>query len=415
MHPVVERFIRYIKIDTESDRNSETFPSTQKQYDLARLLEKELKKLGLVDVVIDEHGYVMATLPANINKPNVPVVGFLAHMDTSPDFSGKDVNPQFVEDYDGGPLALNADKDIIMSPEEFPDLNKYIGRTLITTDGTTLLGADDKAGIAEIITAIAYLIDHPEIKHGTIKIGFTPDEEIGHGVDHFDVQKFGAGANFAYTVDGGEVGGVEYENFNAANAQLTIHGRNVHPGKAKLKMRNALLISMELNDLLPVFERPEFTDNYEGFFHLYLLNGTVEEASMTYIIRDHDREKFEQKKQLITQAAKFINQKYGDEIIDIKIHDQYFNMREQVEKQPEIMDIAIQAVKAVGITPKIEPVRGGTDGSQLSFMGLPTPNIFTGGHYGHGKYEFIPVFAMEKAVETLRSLIAKPVLIFLNK
>jgi len=399
MHPVVERFIRYIKIDTESDRNSETFPSTQKQYDLARLLEKELKKLGLVDVVIDEHGYVMATLPANINKPNVPVVGFLAHMDTSPDFSGKDVNPQFVEDYDGGPLALNADKDIIMSPEEFPDLNKYIGRTLITTDGTTLLGADDKAGIAEIITAIAYLIDHPEIKHGTIKIGFTPDEEIGHGVDHFDVQKFGA--NFAYTVDGGEVGGVEYENFNAANAQLTIHGRNVHPGKAKLKMRNALLISMELNDLLPVFERPEFTDNYEGFFHLYLLNGTVEEASMTYIIRDHDREKFEQKKQLITQAAKFINQKYGDEIIDIKIHDQYFNMREQVEKQPEIMDIAIQAVKAVGITPKIEPVRGGTDGSQLSFMGLPTPNIFTGGHYGHGKYEFIPVFAMEKAVETL--------------
>lgn len=399
MHPVVERFIRYIKIDTESDRNSETFPSTQKQYDLARLLEKELKDLGLVDVVIDEHGYVMATLPANINKPNVPVVGFLAHMDTSPDFSGKDVNPQFVEDYDGGPLALNADKDIIMSPEEFPDLNKYIGRTLITTDGTTLLGADDKAGIAEIITAIAYLIDHPEIKHGTIKIGFTPDEEIGHGVDHFNVQKFGA--DFAYTVDGGEIGGVEYENFNAANAQLTVHGRNVHPGKAKLKMRNALLISMELNDLLPVFERPEFTDNYEGFFHLYLLNGTVEEASMTYIIRDHDREKFEQKKQLITQAAKFINQKYGDEIIDIKIHDQYFNMREQVEKHPEIMDIAIQAVKAVGITPKIEPVRGGTDGSQLSFMGLPTPNIFTGGHYGHGKYEFIPVFAMEKAVETL--------------
>jgi len=399
MHPVVERFIRYIKIDTESDRNSETFPSTQKQYDLAKLLEKELKELGLVDVVIDEHGYVMATLPANINKPNVPVVGFLAHMDTSPDFSGKDVNPQFVEDYDGGPLALNADKDIILSPEEFPDLNKYIGRTLITTDGTTLLGADDKAGIAEIITAIAYLIDHPEIKHGTIKIGFTPDEEIGHGVDHFDVQKFGA--NFAYTVDGGEVGGVEYENFNAANAQLTIHGRNVHPGKAKLKMRNALLISMELNDLLPVFERPEFTDNYEGFFHLYLLNGTVEESSMTYIIGDHDRQKFEQKKQLITQSAKFINQKYGDEIIDIKIHDQYFNMREQVEKQPEIMDIAIQAVKAVGITPKIEPVRGGTDGSQLSFMGLPTPNIFTGGHYGHGKYEFIPVFAMEKAVETL--------------
>ncbi|MEA3326106.1 MAG: peptidase T [Chloroflexota bacterium] len=399
MHPVVERFIRYIKIDTESDRTSETFPSTHKQFNLARLLEKELKELGLVDAGIDEHGYVMATLPANIDKTNVPVVGFLAHMDTSPDFSGKNVNPQFVEDYDGRTLVLNTDKDIIMSPEDFPDLNKYLGKTLITTDGTTLLGADDKAGIAEIITAMAYLIDHPEIKHGTIKIGFTPDEEIGHGVDHFDVQKFGA--DFAYTIDGGEVGEVQYENFNAANAQLTIHGRNVHPGKAKMKMRNALLISMELNDLLPVFERPEFTENYEGFFHLYLLNGTVEEASMAYIIRDHDREKFEQKKQLITQAVDFINLKYGDQIIDIKIDDQYYNMREQVEKQPEIMDIAIQAVKAVGITPKVEPVRGGTDGSQLSYMGLPTPNIFTGGHYGHGKYEFIPVFAMEKAVETL--------------
>ena len=399
MHPVVERFIRYIKIDTESDRNSETFPSTQKQYDLARLLEKELKGLGLVDVVIDEHGYVMATLPTNTDKTNVPVVGFLAHMDTSPDFSGKDVNPQFVEDYDGCTLELNAEKGILMSPEEFPDLKKYIGKTLITTDGTTLLGADDKAGIAEIITAVAYLIDHPEIKHGTIKIGFTPDEEIGHGVDHFDVKKFGA--DFAYTIDGGEVGEVQYENFNASEVQFTIHGRNVHPGKAKLKMRNALLISMELNDLLPVFERPEFTDKYEGFFHLYQFNGTVEEASMTYIIRDHDREKFEQKKHLITQAAKFINQKYGDQIIDINKKDQYYNMREQVEKQPEIMDIAILAVKSVGITPIVEPVRGGTDGSQLSYMGLPTPNIFTGGHYGHGKYEFIPIFAMEKAIETM--------------
>ena len=399
MHPVVERFIRYIKIDTESNRTSKTFPSTQKQYNLARLLEKELKELGLVDAGIDEYGYVMATLPANFKKPNVPVVGFLAHMDTSPDFSGKDVNPQFVEDYDGRTLELNAEKGIIMSPEEFPDLKKYIGKTLITIDGTTLLGADYKAGIAEIITAVAYLIDHPEIKHGTIKIGFTPDEEIGSGVDHFDVQKLGA--DFAYTIDGGDVGEVQHETFNAANAQLTIHGRNVHPGKAKMKMRNALLISMELNELLPVFERPEFTENYEGFFHLYLLNGTVEEASMAYIIRDHDRKKFEQKKQLITQAVDFINRKYGDEIIDIKIDDQYYNMREQVEKQPEIMDFAIQAVKAVGLTPKVEPVRGGTDGCQLSYMGLLTPNIFTGGHYGHGKYEFIPTFAMEKAVEPL--------------
>lgn len=399
MLPVVERFIRYIKIDTESDRDSETYPSTKKQFNLANLLVQELKGLGLTDAAVDEHCGVTATLPANTEKADVPVVGFLAHMDTSPDFSGKDITPQFVENYDGSQLVLNAKKSIIMSPEEFPDLKKYVGKTLITTDGTTLLGADDKAGIAEIITAVEILQTHPEIKHGTIKIGFTPDEEVGHGVDHFDVQKFGA--DFAYTVDGGEVGGVEYENFNAAYAKLTIHGRNVHPGKAKLKMRNALLIGMELNDLLPVFERPEFTEKYEGFFHLYLFTGTVEEATMTYIIRDHDRNKFKQKKQLIIQAVEFINSKYAAKVLEIIIKDQYYNMREQVEKQPEIMDVAIRAVKAVGITPKVEPVRGGTDGSQLSFMGLPTPNIFTGGHYGHGKYEFIPVFAMQKAVETL--------------
>jgi len=290
MLPVVERFIRYIKIDTESDRDSKTYPSTQKQFDLAHVLVQELTDLGLTDASVDKFGCVMATLPANTDKADMPVVGFLAHIDTSPDFSGKDVNPQFVEDYDGSPLVLNAEKNIVLSPEEFPDLKKYIGKTLITTDGTTLLGADDKAGIAEIITAISFLIDHPEIKHGTIKIGFTPDEEIGHGVDHFDVQKFGA--DFAFTVDGGEVGEVQYENFNAARAKLIIHGRNVHPGKAKLKMRNALLIGMEFNELLPVFERPEFTDKYEGFYHLYLMNGTVEEASMTYIIRDHDRVRF---------------------------------------------------------------------------------------------------------------------------
>jgi tripeptide aminopeptidase len=399
MHPVVDRFISYIKIDTQSGRKAETFPSTQKQLNLAKLLVEELKALGLADAAVDQFGYVTATLPANTDREDVPVVGFLAHMDTSPDFSGDGVNPQFVEDYDGGTLVLNAKKAITMSPEEFPALKKYIGKTLITTDGTTLLGADDKAGIAEIMTAVETLLDHPEIEHGTIKIGFTPDEEVGTGVDHFNVEKFGA--DFAYTIDGGEVGEVQYENFNAAGAEVTIHGRNVHPGKAKLKMRNALLIGMEFNELLPVFERPEFTEKYEGFFHLFLFGGTVEEAAMTYIIRDHDREKFEEKKRLIQQAGDFINEKYDDQIIEIEVSDQYYNMREQVEKHPEIMEIAIQAVKDVDLVPKIDPVRGGTDGSRLSYMGLPTPNIFTGGHYGHGKYEFIPTFAMEKAVDTL--------------
>ena len=399
MQSVVDRFIRYIKIDTESARKSDTFPSTKKQLNLAKLLGKELKELGLADAAIDEYGYVTATLPANMDADGIPVVGFLAHMDTSPDLSGANVNPQFIENYDGGTVVLNAEKGITMSPEEFPALKKYVGKTLITTDGTTLLGADDKAGAAEIMAAVEYLLEHPEIKHGTIKIGFTPDEEVGSGVDYFDVEKFGA--DFAYTVDGGEVGEVQFENFNAAGAELTIHGRNVHPGKAKLKMRNALLIGMELNELLPVFERPEFTEKYEGFYHLYQFGGTVEEATMTYIIRDHDREKFETKKRLIQKAADFINDKYGDEIIELKLEDQYYNMREKVEPHPEIMEIAIQAIKSVGLTPKIDPVRGGTDGSRLSYMGLPTPNIFTGGHYGHGKYEFIPTFAMEKAVETL--------------
>jgi len=399
MQSVIDRFIRYIKIDTESARESDTFPSTLKQLNLAKLLEIELTELSLDDAATDKYGYVTATLPANTDKKGVPVVGFLAHMDTSPDFSGKDVKPQFIEAYDGGPVILNKEKNILMSPEEFPDLKKYIGKTLITTDGTTLLGADDKAGVAEIMAAVEYLLEHPEVKHGTIKIGFTPDEEIGSGVDHFDVDAFGA--DFALTMDGGEAGEVQYENFNAASAALTIHGRNVHPGKAKLKMRNALLIGMELNELLPVFERPEFTDKYEGFYHLFLFNGTVEEASMTYIIRDHDREKFEQKKALIQKAVDFINEKYNDQIVDLNLEDQYYNMREMVEPHPEIMAVAVQAVKDVGLEPKLEPIRGGTDGSQLSYMGLPTPNLFTGGHYAHGKYEFIPTFTMEKAVMTL--------------
>ena len=398
MHPVIDRFIRYIKIDTQSARKSDSFPSTEKQRNLAKLLVQELEDLGLEDAEMDSYGYVTATLPANIDR-EAPVVGFLAHMDTSPDLSGANVNPQFIEHYDGGMVVLNAEKQILMDPEEFPDLKKYVGKTLITTDGTTLLGADDKAGVAEIMTAIQTLTEHPEIQHGTIRIGFTPDEEVGTGVDHFDVAKFGA--DFAYTVDGGEIGEVQFENFNAAGAELVIHGRNVHPGKAKLKMHNALLIGMELNDMLPVFERPEFTDNYEGFFHLYEFNGTVEEAAMAYIIRDHDREKFETKKQLIQSAVDFINQKYGEKVIELTLEDQYYNMREMVEPHPKIMGIAEQAVKALGIEPLIEPVRGGTDGSRLSYMGLPTPNLFTGGHYFHGKYEFIPTFAMEKAVEML--------------
>jgi tripeptide aminopeptidase len=399
MQSVIERFIRYVKIDTESARKSDTYPSTLKQLNLAKLLENELKELGLEDARTDGYGYVTATLPANIDLADVLVVGFLAHMDTSPDLSGANVNPQFIEKYDGSTVVLNKEHNITMSPEEFPDLKQYIGETLITTDGTTLLGADDKAGIAEIMTAVEYLLEHPEIKHGEIKIGFTPDEEVGSGVDYFNVEKFGA--DFAYTIDGGQVGEVQFDNFNAAGAELTIQGRNVHPGTAKLKMRNALLIGMELNELLPVFERPEFTEKYEGFFHLFHFSGTVEKASMVYIIRDHDRQKFEAKKALLGQSIDFINRKYGDEIITLEMEDQYYNMREMVEPHLEILDVAVKAIEAVGLTPKIDPIRGGTDGSRLSYMGLPTPNLFTGGHYGHGKYEFVPVFAMEKSVEVI--------------
>lgn len=398
MSAVLDRFIKYIKIDTESSRDSDTFPSTAKQLDLARILKDELVEMGLQGVVLDEYGYVMATLPPNIEKP-VPVVGFLAHMDTSPDMSGKDVNPQFVENYTGDVIMLNEEKNIFLSPEQFPDLKKYIGKTLITTDGTTLLGADDKAGIAQIMTAMAFLVAHPEIKHGIIKVGFTPDEEVGQGVDHFDVDKFGA--DFAYTLDGGEVGELQFENFNAASAILNIHGRNVHPGKAKGKMLNALLVGIEFNEMLPVFERPEFTENYEGFNHLFLINGTVEEATFEYIIRDHDIKKFEEKKTLMNKAAGFINDKYGKGTAELIIKDQYFNMKEKVEPHPEIMAVAKKAIEALGITPIYEPIRGGTDGSRLSYMGLPTPNIFTGGHYAHGKYEFIPVFALEKGVEVI--------------
>lgn len=398
MSDVVERFLRYVAIDTESARESSTYPSTLKQLDLARLLRDELAAMGLQDVTLDEFGYVMATLPANTDKP-APVVGFLAHMDTSPDMPGKDVHPRIIENYDGNEIVLNAEMGIVLSPQQFPDLKKYTGQTLITTDGTTLLGADDKAGIAEIMTAMDYLITHPEIKHGTIKVGFTPDEEVGHGVDHFDVKRFGA--DFAFTLDGGEYGELQSETFSAAAAKVTVHGRNVHPGLAKNKMKNALLIGMEFNDLLPVFERPEYTENREGFYHLYLVNGTVEKATLEYIIRDHERTKFEARKELMTRAAAFINDKYGPGTLELSLNDQYYNMKEMIDQHPEIMAVALAAYEALGIPVLNRPVRGGTDGSRLSYMGLPTPNIFAGGHNFHGKYEYIPVFAMEKSVEVI--------------
>lgn len=398
MSEVVERFIRYIKIDTESARDSDTYPSTMKQFELARMLRDELIELGLQDVDLDEFGYVMATLPPNTER-RLPVVGFLAHMDTSPDMSGKDVKPQFIEDYDGGEIVLNAEKNIVLSPVQFPDLKKYVGETLITTDGTTLLGADDKAGVAQIMSALAYLQAHPEIEHGTIKVCFTPDEEVGHGVDHFDVEKFGA--DFAYTMDGGEVGELQYENFNAAGAVLVVHGRNVHPGTAKGKMLNAIMLAVEFNDMLPIAERPELTEKYEGFYHLFLFQGTVEEARLEYIIRDHDHEKFATKKALMIKVAAFINEKYGTGTVDLTITDQYYNMKELVEPHPEIITTAKKAYAALGIKPILEPIRGGTDGARLSYMGLPTPNLFTGGHNYHGKYEFIPVSSLEKGVEVI--------------
>ncbi len=398
MSEVLDRFIRYVQIDTQSARDSETYPSTAKQLDLLRLLAEELKQIGMQDVRMDRYGYVIATLPANNGKAS-PVVGFLAHVDTSPDASGANVHPRVIEHYDGGEIVLNAKENIRLSPERFPDLRKYVGQTLVTTDGTTLLGADDKAGVAEIMTAMATLIAHPEIPHGTLKIAFTPDEEVGRGVDYFDVEAFGA--DFAFTVDGGEMGELEYETFNAASAKVRVHGRNVHPGTAKGIMLNAILIGMEYNDLLPVFERPEFTEGYEGFYHLMGMEGTVEAAKLEYIIRDHSDERFAQKKALMQAAADFLNQRYGEPVVEVEIKDQYYNMRKMIEPHPEIIEVAKAAYTAVGLEPHIIAVRGGTDGSRLSYMGLPTPNIFAGGHAMHGRYEFVPLVAMEKAVEVI--------------
>lgn len=399
---VVEKFLKYISIDTQSDDSSSSTPSTAKQLDLAKLLYEELNSLGLKNVSLDDKGYVMATLPSNIDK-KVPVIGFIAHMDTSPDMSGKDIKPQRVENYDGGDIILNKEKNIVLSPTEFPELKKYVGNTLLTTDGNTLLGADDKAGIAEIMTAIEYLVKNPQIKHGEIKIGFTPDEEIGRGVDYFDVKKFGA--EYAYTIDGGGIGEIEYENFNAAYAKIIINGRNIHPGYAKGKMYNSLLIAMELNSLLPVNERPEYTSGYEGFYHIIKFNGNVEKTTIEYIIRDHDKTKFEQKKEFVKKVCDFINTKYPSGTAVLELKDQYYNMREKIEPVMHIIDIVKKAMELTDVKPVIVPIRGGTDGSRLSYMGLPCPNIFAGGHNFHGKMEYIPIESMEKAVQVILKII----------
>jgi tripeptide aminopeptidase len=396
MEKVIDKFIRYIKIDTRSDESYDTTPSTKKQLNLAGLLSDELTSMGLDEVTTDSNGYVTATLPANTNQP-VPTVGFISHMDTAPDASGENVNPQFIENYQGEEIKLG--NHAVLSPEDFPELLHYLGQTIITTDGTTLLGADDKAGIAEIMSAMEYLINHPEIKHGKVKIGFTPDEEIGRGADKFDVKKFGA--DFAYTIDGGRIGELEYENFNAAGLTVTVTGRNVHPGTAKNQMINAILMGMEYERMLPENQRPENTEGYEGFFHLMDFQGTVDKTVLKYIIRDHDREKFEQKKRLARQTAEFLNKKYNNNLIEVSITDQYYNMKEKIEPVHYIVDIAEQAMTDAGIKPVIKPIRGGTDGAKLSFMGLPTPNIFTGGHNFHGIHEYIPVESMEKAVEVI--------------
>lgn len=399
---LIERFIRYAKVNTQSDPESSTCPSTQGQWELARMLVEELKSIGMEDVTVDENGYVMATLPANTDK-NVPVIGFLAHMDTAPEFTGANVNPQIIEQYDGGDIVLNKEQGIILSPNDFPELAGYKGHTLITTDGTTLLGADDKAGIAEIMTAMNYLIQHPEIKHGKVRVAFTPDEEIGRGPHKFDVAKFGA--QFAYTVDGGPLGELEYESFNAAEAKMTIKGKNVHPGTAKGKMINSIKIAMEFQQQLPADEAPEHTEGYEGFYHLLSFQGSVEETKLHYIIRDFDREQFEARKAKMNEIAASLAQKYGNDRITLEINDQYYNMREKIEPVRHIVDIAHEAMTNLGIEPKVKPIRGGTDGSQLSYMGLPTPNLFAGGENFHGRYEYISADNMVKAAEVIVEII----------
>ena len=395
---LIERLTTYAKMDTQSDASSPATPSTKKQWDLARHLVNELKEIGMQDVTIDDHAYVMATLPSNTDK-DIPTIGFLAHIDTATDFTGKNVNPQIVENYDGLDIVLNESKNIVLSPREFPDLAKYKGHTLMTTDGTTLLCADNKAGITQIMTAMHYLIQNPDIKHGRIRVAFTPDEEIGRGPHKFDVKAFDA--EYAYTIDGGPLGELQFESFNAASASVVINGTNVHPGTAKNKMVNSLKIAMEFNGLLPLDEAPEFTSGYEGYFHLTDLSGEVEQTTMHYIIRDHDAEKLAARKKLLQRVTNEVNAKHGQGTVALEMEDQYYNMREKIEPVRQIVDLAEKAMSNLGIKAIIEPIRGGTDGSQLSYMGLPTPNIFTGGENFHGKYEFISVENMEKATQTI--------------
>ncbi|SFI25859.1 MULTISPECIES: peptidase T [unclassified Bacillus (in: firmicutes)] len=395
---IIERFTRYVKVDTQSDAESHTVPSTPGQIEFAKQLVEELKAIGLSEVTMDKNGYVMATLPPNTDK-QVPVIGFLAHLDTATDFTGKNVKPQIHENFDGKAITLNKELGVVLTPELFPELPSYQGHTLITTDGTTLLGADDKAGIAEIMTAMNYLLHNPQIKHGKIRVAFTPDEEIGRGPAHFDVETFGA--SFAYTMDGGPLGGLEYESFNAAGAKLTFKGNSTHPGTAKNKMVNANKLAVEFHGQLPVEEAPEYTEGYEGFYHLISINGDVERSQSTYIIRDFDRENFHARKEKITAITKQMQEKYGTENIILEMNDQYYNMLEKIEPVKEIVDIAYEAMKNIDIEPNIQPIRGGTDGSQLSYMGLPTPNIFTGGENYHGKFEYVSVDNMEKAVQVI--------------
>jgi len=398
MDNLLKRFIEYIKIDTQSDPKNTACPSTEKQWNLANLLAKELKEIGLSDVIIDENAYIMATLPSNVSH-QVPVIGFIAHFDTSPDFTAEHVNPVIHKNYDGKDIVLNKKENIVLSPDYFEDLLLYKGQTVITTDGKSLLGADDKAGIAEIVTAMEYLIRHPEIKHGEIRVGFTPDEEIGRGAHLFDIGKFKA--DWAYTMDGSQIGELEYENFNAAGATVTVEGKIVHPGYAKNKMINSLLIAAEFVESLPQNEIPEKTEGYEGFYHLSQMQGEVEKTELQYIIRDHDMQKFKDRKELFNRKAKELNAKYGKDLVQVEIKDQYYNMKEKIEPVKHIVELAEKAMIAVGVKPIIKAIRGGTDGSQLSYKGLPCPNIFAGGHNFHGKYEFVPLESMIKATEVI--------------
>ena len=401
MENILDRFLRYVAVDTQSDPESDSQPSAAKELNLLKMLRDELLAMG-VEATLDEYGYVMASIPSNCGK-DVPAIGFIAHVDTAPDAPGSNIKPQIIENYDGGEIALKGVDGLYLKPREFPELLQYKGQTLITTDGTTLLGADDKAGIAEIMDAVQYIVEHPEFKHGDIKIGFTPDEEIGRGVVKFDVEKFGA--KYAYTLDGGPVGELEYENFNAAGATVHIQGLNIHPGAAKGKMKNAILIGMELNAMLPADQRPDCTEGYEGFYHIIGFKGEVESASFSYIIRDHDMDLYEQKKAFMQQCVDAINEKYGAGTATLDLKHQYYNMRKQVEPHYHIIEKAMKAMEMEGITPNIKPIRGGTDGANLSFMGLPCPNIFAGGHNFHGKMEYVPLESMQKASKVIQNII----------